>query len=60
MRNQFTQAIGELRGKLIDTSRRKKLINYLKLLVTKRNILLKEEFNKLCSERETYTEKATR
>ena len=28
MRNQFTQAIGELRGKLIDTSRRNKLINY--------------------------------
>lgn len=26
MRNQFTQAIGELRGKLIDTSRRNKLI----------------------------------
>ncbi len=28
MKNQFTQAIGELRGKLIDTSRRNKLINY--------------------------------
>ena len=28
MKNQFTQAMGELRGKLIDTSRRNKLINY--------------------------------